>query len=96
MDSLSGVSPQQQGQGKQWTDSISDAMVCRWFYVFFVIYAVLAVLSLFGGLFSFVMKGLPLSVRMMIGSGYFLTFVVAGVGSLFMNLMCERSLKPVY
>jgi hypothetical protein len=89
-------SQQGQGQTKQWTDVISDGVLCQWYYWFFVIYAVLAVLSLFGGLFSFLTKGLPTSVRIMVGSGYFLTFGIAAVSFLFHYLICDRALKPKY
>jgi hypothetical protein len=87
---------ERQTQDKQWTDAISDGVLCQWYYWFFVIYAVLAVASLFGGVFALLMKGLPTSVRMMVGSGYFLTFAIAGISSLFMHLICDRTLKPVY
>jgi hypothetical protein len=84
------------GKSNNWTDSIQDSLLCRWFYIFFVVYAILAGLSAIGGVSGFFMKGLPTFVKLMISSGYFLTFVLAGINALFFYLICDRALKPVY
>ena len=37
----------------QWTDKIPSSMLCNYFYIFFVIFAVWAALSLLGGVWIF-------------------------------------------
>ena len=79
---------------RQWTDNISDNILCTYFYVFFVIFAVWAGLSLIGGVFIFVKT--KMSSGMLIASIFhiLLSFGISATSALFLYLICERALKP--
>lgn len=78
----------------QWTDNIPDNILCTYFYVFFVIFAVWAGLSLIGGVFIFVKT--KMSPGMLIASIFhiLLSFGISATSALFLYLICERALKP--
>ena len=78
-------------------EKISDAAVCNWFYVFFIINAIIAsiaFLTFFMTLFAKVggasLRGV-LSARVFV---YLLTAVVSSVNTLFFYIICQRSLQP--
>ena len=84
-------------QKKQWSDGISNAVLCNFFYIFFVIISIFAALSLLGGIYMF-----PMSNKMtfpMLFMGIFniiMTFGISGTSALFLYLICDRALKPQY
>lgn len=75
----------------EWTKSISSETVCNFFYFFFVVYAVIAVLGLFsfGSLFFL---GLPKSLLVATGGQILLTMSLALATALFHYLVCSRAL----
>lgn len=84
-------------QKKQWSDAISDAVLCDFFYIFFVIFSIFAALSLLGGIYMF-----STSAKMtapMLFAGIFniiMSFGISGTSALFLYLICDRALKPKY
>ncbi len=78
----------------QWTDKIPSSVLCNFFYVFFIVYSVLAGLSLLGGIVIFT------TTKMTFGSllaNMFNTVLAFGISitlALFLYLICERALKP--
>ena len=79
---------------KQWTDKISDNVLCGYFYVFFVIFAVWAALSLVGGVWIYATTKLTFGVLMAIIFNILLSFGISATSALFLYLICERALKP--
>ena len=84
-------------QQKQFSDNISNAVICDYFYIFFVIFSVFAALSLLGGIYMFTMST-KMSLPMLVGSiiNTILTFGISGTSALFLYLICDRALKPNY
>lgn len=78
----------------QWTNQITDTVLCNYFYVFFIIFAVWAALSLLGGVWIFATT--KMSVGMLIGVIFniILSFGISATSALFLYLICERALKP--
>ena len=82
---------------KQWSDAISDVVVCDFFYIFFIIFSVFAALSLLGGIYMFTMTNkmsLPTLVAVIFNT--VMTFGISCTSALFLYLICDRALKPNY
>ena len=79
-------------QEPEWVQSIPSGTVCNWFYVFFWIYAVLAVLTVVVGSGLLGSSKMPLGIKLGIGFGYFLALVIMAVHFLFAYVVCERGL----
>lgn len=78
----------------EWTKQIPSDVVCNFFYVFFVIYAVILAVAVIGFLGAFLSIKLPRSLLLVNG---FTAFLVAGLATtqfLFFYLICDRALKP--
>ena len=76
----------------QWTKAIPSSSVCNFFYVFFVIYAVLFALSVLvtvGVLSTFKLKG---ATGLALGAQAALTTALGGTMMLFYYLICDRAL----
>lgn len=76
----------------EWMKKISSQTVCNFFYTWFVVYGVFAVLALFltlGSLYS--MKKLGLAGVLM-ASQSFLTLLIATAFMMFYYIICDRSL----
>ena len=78
----------------EWTDMISDNVLCTYFYVFFVIFAVWAALSLIGGVWIFASTKITFGVLVAIIFNILLSFGISATSALFLYLICERALKP--
>ena len=78
----------------QWTDKITNNVLCNYFYVFFFIFAVWAALSLLGGVWIFATT--KMSIGMLIGVTFniLLSFGISATSALFLYLICDRALKP--
>lgn len=76
----------------QWMRQISNPMICNFFYWFYVVYAVIFVLSLLFtiGVFSYSKKMGKMGVVM--GMQALLTTFMGGVIMLFYYLICDRAL----
>ncbi len=78
----------------QWTDKIPNTVLCNYFYVFFVIFAVWAALSLLGGVWIFATTKLSIGMLVAIVFNILLSFGISATSALFLYLICERALKP--
>lgn len=76
-----------------WTRSISNETVCNFFYIFFVVYAIFAAVSLVGFVSLFFMK-LPKNIIVANGFVTLVTMGLATTMALFNYLVCDRALKP--
>jgi len=76
----------------QWMKQIPSPMICNFFYTFYVIYAVLFVLSLLFtiGVFSYSKKMGKMGIVM--GFQALLTTALGGIMMLFYYLICDRAL----
>ncbi len=78
----------------QWTDKISNNVVCNYFYVFFVIFAVWAAISLLGGVWIFATTKMSFGMLIGVIFNILLSFGISATSALFLYLICERALKP--
>lgn len=76
----------------EWTRKIPSSSICNFFYAFFVIYAILFVISILAtiGSFTFAKKlgpaGLAIGIQSLIMTG------LGGTAVLFYYLICDRAL----
>lgn len=70
-------------------------MICNYFYVFFIIFAVWAGLSLLAGVWIFASRR-SMSFGMLIALiiNIILSFGISATTALFLYLICDRALKP--
>jgi hypothetical protein len=78
----------------QWTDKIPNSTICGYFYVFFIIFAVWAALSLLGGVWIFATTKMSLGVLVGIIFNIILSFGISATSALFLYLICDRALSP--
>ena len=78
----------------EWTNKISNNVLCGYFYVFFVIFSVWAGLSLLGGVWIFATTKMTIGVLVAIIFNVLLSFGISATSALFLYLICERALKP--
>ena len=78
----------------QWTDKISNNVVCNYFYVFFIIFAVWAAISLLGGVWIFATTKMSFGMLIGVIFNILLSFGISATSALFLYLICDRALKP--
>ncbi len=78
----------------QWTDKIADNVLCNYFYVFFIIFAVWAALSLLGGVWIYATTKMSFGMLIGVIFNILLSFGISATSALFLYLICERALKP--
>jgi len=78
----------------EWTDPISNSVLCGYFYIFFIIYAVIAAFSLVGGIVIFATSKMPFGQLAAIILNIVLTLGISGTAALFLYLICDRALQP--
>lgn len=78
----------------EWTNKISNNVLCGYFYVFFVIFSVWAGLSLLGGVWIFATTKMTIGVLIAVIFNVLLSFGISATSALFLYLICERALKP--
>jgi hypothetical protein len=78
----------------KWTEKIASSTLCNYFYVFFVIFALWAALSVLGGVWVFATTKLAFGTLMAIIFNILLSFGISATTALFLYLICERALKP--
>lgn len=78
----------------QWTDNISNTTVCNYFYIFFIIFAVWAAISLLGGVWIFATTKMSFGMLIGVIFNILLSFGISATSALFLYLICERALKP--
>ena len=74
----------------QWMKTISSETICNFFYLFFVFYAAIAVVALFGGVMT--MSSMPKSLMIASGFQSLVVFALAATAALFHYLICDRAL----
>jgi type III secretory pathway component EscR len=76
----------------QWTKKISNNTVCSWYYILFLINAFIAIVAVVGTLM--VIFGMKMQKGMSYAFGFqgLLTVAIATTSSLFLYLVCDRSL----
>ena len=78
----------------EWTDKIPNAVICNYYYVFFIIFAVWAAVILIGGVWIFATTKLPFGTLVAFIFNILLSFGISTTSALFLYLMCDRALKP--
>jgi hypothetical protein len=70
-------------------------MICNYFYIFFIIFAVWAGLSLLAGVWIFASRR-SMSFGMLLGLiiNIILSFGISATTALFLYLICDRALQP--
>jgi len=70
-------------------------MICNYFYVFFIIFAVWAGLSLLAGIWIFAARrSMSFGMLMALIINIILSFGISATTALFLYLICDRALKP--
>jgi hypothetical protein len=78
-----------------WTNKISNSMICNYFYVFFIIFAVWAGLSLLAGVWIFASRrSMSFGMLMALIINIILSFGISATTALFLYLICDRALQP--
>jgi hypothetical protein len=78
-----------------WTNKISNSMICNYFYIFFLIFAVWAGLSLLAGVWVFASRrSMTFGMLIALIINIILSFGISATTALFMYLICDRALKP--
>jgi hypothetical protein len=78
----------------QWTDKIPDNVICNYFYVFFIIFAVWAAISLLGGVWIYATTKMSFGMLIGVIFNILLSFGISATSALFLYLICDRALKP--
>jgi hypothetical protein len=78
----------------KWTEKIASSTICNYFYVFFVIFAVWAAISVLGGVWVFATTKMGFGMLLAVLFNTLLSFGISATSALFLYLICERALKP--
>jgi hypothetical protein len=81
-------------QAPEWTNQISNNVLCGYYYLFFVVFSVLAAVSLLGGIWIAVSTKMAPGGFATLVLNILLTFGISTTSALFMYLICHRALKP--
>jgi hypothetical protein len=81
-------------EAPEWTNKISDNVLCGYFYIFFIVFSVWAALSLLGGVWIYATTKLSFGMLVAIVFNILLSFGISATSALFLYLICERALKP--
>ena len=76
------------------TDKIPNNVLCGYFYIFFVVFAVWAALALLGGVWVFTTSKMLMGNMVAVILNILLSFGISATSALFLYLICERALKP--
>jgi hypothetical protein len=80
-------------RASQWTDKITNSMICNYFYVFFIIFAVWAALALFGGVWIFISRSkMTFGMLVALFINILLSFGISATTALCLYLICDRAL----
>lgn len=72
--------------------SISNTTVCNFFYIFFIVYAVLLGFVVLSGIATLLFVKMPTGQQIAAGVGYGIAMAIVITELLFMYLMCDRAL----
>lgn len=81
------------GQAPEWTNQISNNIVCGFYYVFFIVFAVWAAISLLGGIWIYATTKMTTGMLVAVIFNILLSFGISATHSLFLYLMCDRALQ---
>ena len=73
-------------------NSISNYTVCNFFYIFFIVYAVLLGVVVVSGIATMLFVKMPSGQQIAAGVGYGIAMAIVITELLFMYLMCDRAL----
>ena len=73
---------------------IADGTLCGYFYVFFIIFSVLAGLSVLSAIYMFATTKITGGLVLAVLFTKLISFGISGTAALFAYLLCERALKP--
>jgi len=76
------------------TEKIPNNILCGYFYVFFIIFAVWAAVALLGGIWVFTTSKMTVGMLVAVLLNILLSFGISATSALFLYLICERALKP--
>ncbi len=82
------------GSEPEWTKQIPSWAICDWFYLFFLLNAVVLVMFLLSILYMVTTSTLPKKVQTTSLIMLVIQLCVSGTGALFYYLVCDRSLRP--
>ena len=78
-----------------WANQISNSLICNYFYIFFLIFAIWATLALFGGVYIFASRSrMTFGMLLALIINILLSFGISATTALFLYLICDRALKP--
>ncbi|NBO70527.1 MAG: hypothetical protein EBU66_05510 [Bacteroidetes bacterium] len=77
-----------------WMQVISNATVCNWFYIFFLVYAALIIMLVVSILITLTNKAARQNLTFPYIVGGTVSLIVATTQFLFFYILCDRSLKP--
>lgn len=78
----------------EWTNMITNNVLCGFFYIFFIVFSVWAAISLIGGIWIFATTKMSFGMLIAVLFNVILSFGIAATQALFHYLICERALKP--
>ena len=76
----------------KWMESIPSSSICNFFYAFFVVYAIIFVLSIIMTITIIVHMRMKGPVGLALGTQAIITTLLGGVMMLFQYLICDRAL----
>jgi hypothetical protein len=79
----------------EWTKAIADSTLCGYFYVFFIIFSVLAGLSVLSAIYMFATTKITGGLVLAVLFAKLINFGISATAALFAYLICERALKPM-
>lgn len=77
-----------------WTTAIADSTLCNYFYVFFIVFSVLAGLSVLSAIYMFATTKITGGLVLAVLFAKLINFGISAAAALFAYLICDRALKP--
>ncbi len=81
-------------EAPEWTNQISNNVLCGFYYVFFIVFAVWAAVSLLGGVWIYATTKMTTGMLVAVIFNILLSFGISATHSLFLYLICDRALNP--
>jgi ABC-type transport system involved in multi-copper enzyme maturation permease subunit len=78
----------------EWTTAIADSTLCGYFYVVFIIFSVLAGLSVLSAIYMFATTKITGGLVLAVLFAKLINFGISAAAALFAYLICDRALKP--
>jgi len=81
-------------QAPEWTNQIPNNVLCGFYYIFFIVFAAWAAISLLGGVYIYATTKMTTAMLIAVIFNILLSFGISATHSLFLYLMCDRALSP--